>query len=144
MKLMISGAIALVLAGSASATEQLDCLQKKVRLSFAHVEKVGDFGGMKIVSVFANNNLPYAISAAAVSYEIKSPGREMAWASWSGRAEIKGGIEPGETREIILPLDHLPSDAGEIVVEAKLLEVADATGKPGTVSCHVNPETEDM
>lgn len=52
-----------------------------------------------------SNNLAVALADIDFVYEVRTPGRAMAWQEGDGFFSIDGGLEPGETRELVaLPL----------------------------------------
>lgn len=51
------------------------------------------------------NSLAVALAGIDFVYEVRTPGRAMAWQEGDGFFSIDGGLEPGETRELVaLPL----------------------------------------
>lgn len=52
-----------------------------------------------------SNNLAVTLAEIDFVYEVRTPGRAMAWQEGDGFFRIDGGLEPGETRKLVaLPL----------------------------------------
>ena len=102
----------------------LECLVERVELVSAKLVD-RDYGGKEVV-IEVRNGLSKAIAGIWIEYSVREVGRTVAWANEDFVSSIPGGIEPGEVREIRNTV-YLSRDAGnELVVDARVLDVADA------------------
>ncbi len=118
--------------GSASAEEVpsedevlRSCILEHVDLEAQLVPQ--SWGSGFDVELTIENRLSWAIAAIQVEFEIRSPDRSVPWSDGSPSQQIAGGIEPSETRSVTTSalLPDIALDE-ELVVEARLLDVADA------------------
>lgn len=100
------------------------CLTEKVLLTGAKVKR-RDFG--YAIEMNVTNNLPWAIAGIRVQYRVSSPGRSVPWAKDDFSLPIRGGVEPGETRQIKTSTLSIPPDApAGLLTEAVVLDVTDS------------------
>lgn len=112
---------------TAHADDGLACLQDKVKVSAASVEKE-DYGTSLNFSI--SNGLKWAVRSVIIEYKITSEGRSVPWKEGNLATQIEGGIEPGETRSISIPLS-ISADAPEKVqMQGNVIDVADAEKRP--------------
>ena len=105
-------------------TKIIDCLNKSVLIRNPRIEK-SDFG-IEYITMEISNEMSWPISFVHVSYEVKTPGRAVAWVNDKFGLDISGGIESGETRKISTNVFGIPEIAKNLKVEAHILDVADA------------------
>lgn len=118
-----NGASKRVAATTIDASDALSCLQQRVTISDAHIER-GDFS--KNIRLTVTNGLSWPIAFVHVGYKVTTPGRSVPWSDKKFGMGISGGIEPGETRTISTTAFNVPDLAKDAVVTAEILDVADA------------------
>ncbi|WP_265517585.1 hypothetical protein [Nitratireductor luteus] len=103
-------------------TSRRDCLDAKLEIEDARIERtdMSDYIAVKI-----SNGLPWAISFVHVAYTVRSQERSVPWVNENFGMDVRGGIEPGETREVKTNAFGIPKDARNLVTTAKILDVAD-------------------
>lgn len=72
-----------------------------IALENARAEKVTKhFRNDYLIRAVVRNGLDVALSSISFAYEVRSPDRAVPWDAGEGFFIIRGGIEPGETREV--------------------------------------------